>query len=121
MYCYHYIGKIYIINVGITYNYEWWRPYITITDYVPDGLSELADALANPIRYQSRIEKHATQLLALTGGDDDEPAEDSSTTEQKLTADTSDFLARPGSNNSILPERSHHTMQASSYLCLVET
>ncbi|XP_022668892.1 1-phosphatidylinositol 4,5-bisphosphate phosphodiesterase classes I and II-like isoform X3 [Varroa destructor] len=87
--------------------------HITVRDYVPDGLSELADALANPIRYQSRIEKHATQLLALTGGDDDEPAEDSSTTEQKLTADTSDFLARPGSNNSILPERSHHTMQVS--------
>lgn len=40
--------------------------HVTVKDYVPDGLSELADALANPIKYQSRIEKHATQLLALT-------------------------------------------------------
>ncbi|XP_028966613.1 1-phosphatidylinositol 4,5-bisphosphate phosphodiesterase classes I and II [Galendromus occidentalis] len=45
---------------------------ITVGDYVPDGLSELADALANPIRYQSRIEKHATQLLALTGDDEED-------------------------------------------------
>lgn len=40
--------------------------HVTVKDYVPDGLSELADALANPIKYQSRIEKHATQLRALT-------------------------------------------------------
>ena len=40
--------------------------HITVKDYVPDGLSELADALANPIAYQSMVEKHAKQLLALT-------------------------------------------------------
>ena len=28
--------------------------------------------MANPIRYQSRIEKHATQLLALTGDDEED-------------------------------------------------
>ncbi|KAL1431603.1 hypothetical protein MTO96_002232 [Rhipicephalus appendiculatus] len=46
--------------------------HVTVKDYVPDGLSELADALANPIKYQSRIEKHATQLRALTDDDLDE-------------------------------------------------
>ena len=38
-------------------------------DYVPDALSELADALANPIAYQSMIEKRAKQLEALTEED----------------------------------------------------
>lgn len=53
--------------------------HVTVKDYVPDGLSELADALANPIKYQSRIEKHATQLRALTDDDLDEatPASES--------------------------------------------
>ncbi|XP_015782614.1 1-phosphatidylinositol 4,5-bisphosphate phosphodiesterase classes I and II [Tetranychus urticae] len=47
--------------------------HITVKDYVPDGLSELADALANPIAYQSMAHKRAKQLLALT----DEKEEDS--------------------------------------------
>ncbi|RWS30766.1 1-phosphatidylinositol 4:5-bisphosphate phosphodiesterase classes I and II-like protein, partial [Leptotrombidium deliense] len=44
---------------------------ITVKDYVPDGLSELADALANPIAYQSMFEKRAKQLQALTDDSDD--------------------------------------------------
>lgn len=40
--------------------------HIVVKDYIPDGLSELADALANPIAYQSMVEKHAQQLMALT-------------------------------------------------------
>lgn len=40
--------------------------HITVKDYVPDGLSELADALANPIAYQSIADKRANQLQALT-------------------------------------------------------
>lgn len=47
--------------------------HITVKDYVPDGLSELADALANPIAYQSMVEKHAKQLLALTDDTEDGP------------------------------------------------
>ncbi|XP_054713714.1 1-phosphatidylinositol 4,5-bisphosphate phosphodiesterase classes I and II-like [Uloborus diversus] len=39
---------------------------ITVTDYIPDNMSELADALANPIAYQSLFEKHNDQLKALT-------------------------------------------------------
>lgn len=45
--------------------------HITVKDYVPDGLSELADALANPIAYQSMFEKRAKQLQALTDDTDD--------------------------------------------------
>lgn len=47
--------------------------HITVKDYVPDGLSELADALANPIKYQSMVEKHANQLLALADDVEDTP------------------------------------------------
>ncbi|OTF77312.1 sphatidylinositol 4,5-bisphosphate phosphodiesterase-like protein [Euroglyphus maynei] len=45
--------------------------HITVKDYIPDGLSELADALANPIAYQSMVEKHEKQLLALIDEGDD--------------------------------------------------
>ncbi|XP_055712184.1 1-phosphatidylinositol 4,5-bisphosphate phosphodiesterase classes I and II isoform X1 [Phlebotomus papatasi] len=48
---------------------------IVVKDYVPDGLSDFAEALANPIKYQSELEKRAEQLAVLT--EDMEPtAED---------------------------------------------
>lgn len=37
-----------------------------VKDYVPDGLSELAEALANPIEYQTNLEKRGMQLSVLT-------------------------------------------------------
>lgn len=37
------------------------------TDYIPDGLSDFANALANPIKYQSELEKRSKQLSILTG------------------------------------------------------
>ncbi|XP_032681763.1 1-phosphatidylinositol 4,5-bisphosphate phosphodiesterase classes I and II isoform X3 [Odontomachus brunneus] len=40
--------------------------HVIVKDYVPDGLSELAEALANPIKYQSEVEKRAQQLSVLT-------------------------------------------------------
>lgn len=40
--------------------------HIIVKDYVPDGLSELAEALANPIKYQSEVEKRENQLLVFT-------------------------------------------------------
>lgn len=39
---------------------------IVVKDYVPDGLSDFAEALANPIKYQSDLEKRAQQLSVLT-------------------------------------------------------
>ncbi|KAG5867225.1 hypothetical protein JTB14_027094 [Gonioctena quinquepunctata] len=52
---------------------------VVVKDYVPDGLSDFAEALANPIKYQSDLEKRAQQLAVLT--DDMEPSE--GTEEQK--------------------------------------
>ncbi|XP_067009832.2 1-phosphatidylinositol 4,5-bisphosphate phosphodiesterase classes I and II [Anabrus simplex] len=40
--------------------------HIVVKDYVPDGLSDFAEALANPIKYQSELEKRAQQLAVLT-------------------------------------------------------
>ncbi|VVC89976.1 unnamed protein product, partial [Leptidea sinapis] len=40
--------------------------HIRVTDYVPDKLSELAEALANPIKYQNEMEKRTYQLSVLT-------------------------------------------------------
>lgn len=42
---------------------------VVVKDYVPDGLSDFAEALANPIKYQNELEKRAQQLAVLT----DEP------------------------------------------------
>ena len=39
---------------------------MVVKDYVPDGLSDFAEALANPIKYQSELEKRAQQLAVLT-------------------------------------------------------
>ncbi|KAI4489453.1 hypothetical protein M0802_011125 [Mischocyttarus mexicanus] len=49
--------------------------HVIVKDYVPDGLSELAEALANPIKYQSEVEKREEQLMVLTGCLD-EPSEE---------------------------------------------
>lgn len=40
--------------------------HVIVKDYIPDGLSDFAEALANPIKYQSEVEKREKQLAALT-------------------------------------------------------
>ena len=45
---------------------------ITVKDYVPNNLNELADALANPIKYQSELDKRDQQLAILRDDTDDE-------------------------------------------------
>lgn len=42
--------------------------HVVVKDYVPDGLSEFADALANPIKYQSDLDKRTHQLAVLIEG-----------------------------------------------------
>jgi len=44
---------------------------IMVKDYVPDILSAFANALANPIKYQSELEKREKQLSILTDEIDD--------------------------------------------------
>ncbi|XP_013185312.1 1-phosphatidylinositol 4,5-bisphosphate phosphodiesterase classes I and II [Amyelois transitella] len=46
---------------------------VVVKDYVPDTLSELAEALANPIKYQSEQDKREHQLAVLTEGTDEPP------------------------------------------------
>jgi phosphatidylinositol phospholipase C beta len=48
---------------------------VVVKDYVPDGLSDFAEALANPIKYQSELEKRSQQLAVLTD-DIDLPVDD---------------------------------------------
>lgn len=50
---------------------------IVVKDYVPDGLSDFAEALANPIKYQNEQEKRAVQLAVLTDDTDLIPDDDS--------------------------------------------
>ncbi|CAN8009691.1 unnamed protein product, partial [Ixodes pacificus] len=69
--------------------------HVTVKDYVPDGLSELADALANPIKYQSRIEKHATQLRALTDDLDEVLSLHVSRRREEEEGHTLDFVPSP--------------------------
>lgn len=40
--------------------------HVVVKDFVPDGLSDFAEALANPIKYQSELDKRAQQLSVLT-------------------------------------------------------
>ncbi|XP_066601294.1 1-phosphatidylinositol 4,5-bisphosphate phosphodiesterase classes I and II [Prorops nasuta] len=49
--------------------------HVIVRDYVPDDLSELAEALANPIKYQSELEKREKQLAVLTD-DMEEPSDE---------------------------------------------
>lgn len=44
--------------------------YIVVRDYVPDGLSDFADALVNPIKYQSEQEQRSQQLSVFQDDDD---------------------------------------------------
>ncbi|KAK6642093.1 hypothetical protein RUM44_013816 [Polyplax serrata] len=61
---------------------------VVVKDYVPDGLSDFAEALANPIKYQSDLEKRAQQLSVLTDECEVESANDQeeSTTNSSSTA-----------------------------------
>ncbi|XP_058826403.1 1-phosphatidylinositol 4,5-bisphosphate phosphodiesterase classes I and II isoform X2 [Topomyia yanbarensis] len=65
---------------------------IVVKDYVPDGLSELAEALANPIKYQSELEKRSEQLAVLQ--EDMEPVEEDSCA-RKDTLKASDVSGSP--------------------------
>ncbi|XP_015115632.1 1-phosphatidylinositol 4,5-bisphosphate phosphodiesterase classes I and II [Diachasma alloeum] len=44
--------------------------HVIVKDYVPDGFSDFAEALANPIKYQSEQEKREKQLERLTDAND---------------------------------------------------
>ncbi len=49
--------------------------HVRVQDYVPDRFSDFAEALANPIRYQSEQERRTQQLKVLTGEEEEEENE----------------------------------------------
>lgn len=62
------------LNIPINISISMFR--YTLQDYVPDRLSELAEALANPIKYQSELDKREHQLAVLTEDMDVKPEEE---------------------------------------------
>lgn len=52
---------------------------VVVKDYVPDDFAALAEALANPIKYQSDKEKRAKQLAVLVDDDLDASADPAQT------------------------------------------
>ncbi|XP_011300454.1 1-phosphatidylinositol 4,5-bisphosphate phosphodiesterase classes I and II isoform X2 [Fopius arisanus] len=59
--------------------------HVIVKDYVPDGFSDFAEALANPIKYQSEQEKREKQLERLTDANDGfDEDEDESTKMKRL-------------------------------------
>ena len=88
---------------------------VKVADYVPDRFSELAEALANPIRYQSEQEKRAQQLKVLEDDNAEQvvvlrklkPCEMGLLFDLQVERDAAEMLLRPldkqtrdGSNNS---------------------
>lgn len=60
---------------------------------MPDGLSDFAEALANPIKYQSELEKRSEQLAVLL--EDGEPTEEDASNSCKcITASFFIFQSR---------------------------
>lgn len=80
---------------------------VVVKDYVPQGFSELAEALSNPIKYQSNLEKRAQQLAVLT---DDLPGENE--TEEMKKSSAVVVTAKPmdhvSATNGSPPHKHHH-------------
>ncbi|XP_043266529.1 1-phosphatidylinositol 4,5-bisphosphate phosphodiesterase classes I and II isoform X2 [Venturia canescens] len=74
---------------------------VVVKDYVPHGMSDFADALANPIKYQSEKEKRGKQL-AVYGDDTDAPMEgevEDETTKMKRLQSTETPSVQPASGS----------------------
>ncbi|XP_022903409.1 1-phosphatidylinositol 4,5-bisphosphate phosphodiesterase classes I and II [Onthophagus taurus] len=69
--------------------------HIVVKDYVPDDFADFAEALANPIKYQSDLEKRAQQLSVLT--DDLDPLAD--TIEPAPNRNNTSFSNAPPTSN----------------------
>ena len=85
--------------------------HVVVKDYVPDGLSDFAEALTNPIKYQSDLEKRAQQLAVLT--DDMEPTcsgEDNVRKYNDVKAENESPLPKL-SPNSKVSHADHHSVQ----------
>lgn len=77
---------------GQPLNYASLFVHIEVKDFVPHKLSELAEALANPIAYQSMIEKRSKQLEALTDDEGTRERVDNEAADVEIEAETEDNL-----------------------------
>jgi phosphatidylinositol phospholipase C, beta len=80
---------------------------IVVKDYVPDGLSDFAEALANPIKYQSDLEKRSEQLAVLQ--EDMEPIEEDASSTMKpsdITSNSPKHRPIAGNSNQLNSEAS---------------
>ncbi|XP_025835064.1 1-phosphatidylinositol 4,5-bisphosphate phosphodiesterase classes I and II-like [Agrilus planipennis] len=84
--------------------------YIVVKDYVPDGLTDLAEALANPIKYQSDLEKRSRQLAVLT--DEMDAAQTGISAVNKEENKNKDILNK--SNQENIPTSNSTTQQANN-------
>jgi len=69
--------------------------HITVGDYVPNSLTDLAEALANPIKYQSELERRAMQLAIMA---DEDTAEREREKEERQ--ETEDVMSLKGTGGS---------------------
>lgn len=59
---------------------------------MPDGLSDFAEALANPIKYQSELEKRSEQLAVLMSEDVDAADDDANNSCNEQTISLSKLI-----------------------------
>ncbi|CAD5122039.1 DgyrCDS10491 [Dimorphilus gyrociliatus] len=71
--------------------------YINVRDYIPDSFAQFAAALANPIAYQSNIEKHTQQLSVFDEFDVDQ---------QDVNGDDKEDSIRRDRNQSVISKSS---------------
>ena len=85
--------------------------FIEVKDYVPNAFSDLADALTNPIKHQSELERRNKQLAILaddleTAGDTDTKPQAGADTEPQSPAGASPEATSPTSDKVDLISRS---------------
>ncbi|CAB0007541.1 unnamed protein product [Nesidiocoris tenuis] len=84
--------------------------HVVVKDYVPEGFSDFAEALANPIKYQSEQDKRSHQLAVLT--------EDTDVEEERLRLQASQDPDKPRTkfymSNKLVKRLSNKNMDYSS-------
>lgn len=88
-------------EIGQPLNYASLFVHIEVQDYVPDKLTALAEALANPIAYQSAIEKRTKQLEALTDDESNREKVDNEAADVEVDAEETNLLTLAAANKGI--------------------
>lgn len=87
--------------------------HIKVGDYVPDAMSGLAEALANPIKYQSELEKRA-QALTVFQDDDEIEDDEGDRPHTPLKSVHSDPNSSGGSNKASIKGKTHPSTDSDS-------